>query len=896
MIEAFAADVARGPRALVIGGEPGVGKTAFWRHAIERCGEAGHRVLVARPAEEEMALDLVALADLFEGAPLDVAGLRADDDPLSRGRLVLGAIGELADRGPVVLAIDDLQWLDPASARALRFALRRLEAAPVGVLATTRMSGRTDDPLSCSDTLPPGRLREVDLGPLGLEELRRVLARVVTAISRPTLRRIHRVSGGNPLYAIELARGLAADERMRGSGRTLSLPDSIGAAITRRLESAPVELAPLLEAAAGLGPVPVSELERNVPEVDTDDLLALAERLGILVVEKEEIRFSHPLIGETVYARMTPMSRRALHGRLADLALDPDIRARHLALSTETPGADVALLLEQAAERASGRGSFDLAAEFARHSARVTPEGDVERARRRVQLEIENLAAAGEASRALALADELVARQPPGPGRARALVLRSDLENDRPRTSIALLERALEDAGDDEPLRARVLDELAFAHWLSFGAVRAAIECAGSAQAIAERLDDSRLLAMTLSGLAHLEAIEGARVLPVMERAIALEDAADGLPLTTGRRARGLLAKQYRWAGDLEAARTLVGSGASSDEFQRPFQLYDLALADVAAGDFAAAETLVEQGLEAVRDSGSTLGDRWFLYPKALVDAWLGRASEARSTARRLLDRAERLGERPDTVAGRRVLGLLALSEGDHHGAVHELSVAVRLLQEMGVGHPGVFPALPDAVEAAALSGDLPTARSFMDRLERQAAASGHAWGRAAATRCRGIVLLAEGDAAGAAASAEEAAARFSELAHEPDATRAELWRGRALLRDGRRALAVRVLVDARERFARIGARLWEARAAEDVDRAAPGPAGGRLTSTEMRVAQLVAGGGKNREVATTLFMSVATVEAHLTRIYRKLGIRSRSDLARMVVEGGVDVGVRDTS
>ena len=199
----------------------------------------------------------------------------------------------------------------------------------------------------------------------------------------------------------------------------------------------------------------------------------------------------------------------------------------------------------------------------------------------------------------------------------------------------------------------------------------------------------------------------------------------------------------------------------------------------------------------------------------------------------------------------------------------------------MGFRNPGAFPVLPDAIEALARAGDTSSAADLLERLERYADAVGTPWSSAVCDRARGVVLLAQGRAADAAEPLVRAEVAFERLGCRPDAARATLTRGRALLRGGHRTLAADALADARSRFAAMGAVLWEARAAEELERAAPGRAAGELTPTERRVAALVARGRKNREIAESLYMSVGSVEAHLTRIYRKLEIRSRSELAR---------------
>ena len=319
-----------------------------------------------------------------------------------------------------------------------------------------------------------------------------------------------------------------------------------------------------------------------------------------------------------------------------------------------------------------------------------------------------------------------------------------------------------------------------------------------------------------------------------------------------------------------------------------PYSLFDLALVACTAGELTAAAEFVREGIEAARDAEDAWGERLLLYPLALVHGWLGQAEQARATAARRLREARLKGERPGEVRARAVLGLLALSEGDPAAAAGELRAAAVMVEEMGVRHPGAFPVLPDAIEALACSGDPQGAGVLLARLERQAAAVASAWAFAACERCRGVLALAAGDADAAVAPLERSVAAFDRLGQRPDAARAVFLCGRALLRSGHRIQAADAFANARERFSTIGASLWEARVVEELERASPGRSDGVLTPAERRIAELVAEGMRNREISQALFMSVGTVEAHLTRTYRKLGIRSRSELARLVSDGSV--------
>ena len=482
---------------------------------------------------------------------------------------------------------------------------------------------------------------------------------------------------------------------------------------------------------------------------------------------------------------------------------------------------------------------------------------------------------------------------PPGPGRAEVLVQRAQLENDDLETGDAFLVQAVADAGDDELLRGRVLDVLGWLRGHFRGYLAEGIEFAREALEIAERTGDGELEMSVTAGLATMSSLAGSPRPDLLERAIELEEQIGKPLLWAGP--RGLAATQYRQSGDLETASALweswhAGAADSGNERIRPYTLYQLASLECYRGNLTRAEELVHEALEAARDNEDTHVEGWILYPLAFLAAWQGRAEEARSTLGQILEWATGRGERPTIARAHCLLGLLALSEGDTATAARELSGAAELLEEMGIAQPASIPALPDGVEALAGAGDVAAAEVLLERLERQALALDNPFARALTGRARGVLLAAGGEPDPAAPLLRDAAAAFDRMGFRLEAARAVLGHGRALLRGGHRTLAADALADARNRFEEVGATLWKARAAEDLERAAPGRAEGELTAAERRVAALVARGKRNREIGSDLFMSVSTVEAHLTRIYRKLGIRSRSELAALVADGTLSV------
>ncbi len=830
-------------------GEPGSGKTTLWNWAIHRALQRGYRVVRTRPAEEEMVIPLAGLTDLLQDETGTPAVTAPDTDQMSRGRAVLDALRSMAGTGPVIIAVDDLQWLDVVSARALRFGLRRLDAEPVGVLASTQGTSESVDPVLPAATLLPGRTSTILVGPLPFEAMRALLSDTITTINQPMLRRIHEMSGGNPFYAIELAGYVAAhgggDPRSRGT-----LPESLEAIVGERLAGLPTELKEMLEVVAVVGRVRLTALQALLPDIDVGAQLALGRANRLLIVEKDvDVRFSHGLLAAAVYGRIELPARLSWHARVAELATDPDQRAWHLAMSSETPDEEAASLIEEAADRAAGRGAPVLAAQLAEHSLRLTPPGMTEVTHRRAFAQIEYLAGAGDVGRALSLAEELIDTMPPGPARAEARLREWELDDDfHPTGSEAHLKRALEEATGDDPLRVRILSTLGRGREYA-GDLPGGIEACREALSIAEELGDPAIEMNAAAVLAYLETRGGVPRWDLIDRAMALEH--DLRMPVLSQSPSELMVGLLLWQGELAEARRLLEvtrrhAAEAGLDWKAVQHDYGLALLECMAGNLAVANEAVHRAMTAAQDAEDPWSERALLYPSGLIAAWLGRVDVARAAAEELI-RADH-GLRFANVNGHKVLGVLALAAGEWREATAQLVAASALSEEAGIRHPGVDRELPDVVEAAAFAGDLDVAATHLERLQREAATVEGPWPDAAAVRARGALLLARGDGDQAAELLEEAMARFDQLGFQPDAARSRLLQGRALARAGHRSRGAQALADAHQRFTRIGAVVWQQKAADELERVAPGRVSGTLTKTETAVATLIGEGLRNRE------------------------------------------------
>jgi DNA-binding CsgD family transcriptional regulator len=892
-IERFAAAGAARPAALVLEGEPGIGKTTLWEGGIEAARGRGLRILAARASGAEAQLAFAGLTDLLEDvgegslatlpAPqrpaLDVALLRAvpagaPPEPRTIGLGLLNVLRALAADGPLLVAVDDLQWLDTASGEALSFAARRLDGEAISFLLARRPGG----PSSLERALERRGPERLHVGPLGLAATGRLLVeRLGLNVRRQLLRRIVAATRGNPLFSLELGRSLAGSGPP-ASGEEIPVPIVVEELLGGRIAALPGPVRRLLLAVALSGDLRPSQLRAVAP----GDALDRAVEAGVLIVDGEHARPAHPLLASAARQGSTAAERRELHGELASVVADAELRAFHLALATEEPDEELAAAVDAAADAAAARGATQEAVVLAEHALRLT--ADPAERNRRVLALAECLNVAGEQVRLTELLGSQLESLPPGESRARACLLLSNGDVESNDEIVRYLERALRESAGDARLHAIVLAELAANDALArverIDAARAlALEAAAEARGAAPAAERAALYA-----LAWTWALQGHAVDELRERFERLSDGPAYLPFSPDRVAGQRLA----WRGEMAEARAiLAGLLAAADErgetISYALQRLHLCELELRAGAWEEAARLLD---EWERDGELLV---WPCYDRcrALLAAGRGLPEETRRWAMDAIARAQRTGLHWDVLEARRALGIGDLLARNLTAAEENLAFVWEHLEREGVEEPGVFPVAPDLVEALTDKGKLNEAQLVTDRLHGQAERHDHPWGLTTARRCGALVRLASGEDEQAMSELVEAAATYGVLGLRFDRARTLLSLGRAQRRLRKWAAARETLQEAAAAFDELGSLGWGDQALDEQERLGgrrPQRAGG-LTPAEQRVVELAAAGQSNKEIAGTLVVSVRTVEVHLKHAYAKLGIHSRTQLAGRLAE-----------
>lgn len=918
IIDRFLEGLRSGSATLLIEGTAGIGKTTVLQTAM-RCGEEqGARILFSRPGPSETRLTYAGLLDLLEAVEddvfaalplpqrraLDAALLRADPegpsaDQLSIATGFLSVLRTLSISTPVVLVIDDIQWLDGPSRHVLEFAMRRLETERIGLIAAARLDAHAPSRAPFGQALAPERVRQIKLGPLTVAALHDIIrAELGHTFARPTLVRIERTSAGNPFFALELARALLDSGESAAGSSLLAVPENLLELLARRLRRMPAATERTLLVAAAL----------SQPTVEMLDARALlrAEAAGIVDVdERGRVTFTHPLLASAVYGAAHVDRRRQVHRELAARATSSEERARHLALATDGPDAEVAAALVEAAQSARGRGAPDAAIELTELACELTPGEDRETLFvRRLELG-RSLAGAGDPHRAMSVLRALADAAPPGPVRARALLLLGFLSEwaDGSVVATRTCEEALVAAGDDVQLRAEI--HAAASRICDHDADRKRSHARAALELTERGSAGSRLRAYALLAFAEAEFKAGRGILhDVFKEASKLElaeEQADPVHSAQSsytvhlysdvRPSDRLLGILRVYADDFAPARVVLEKERRAvtehgDEAQLARTLGRLAAVELRAGNWDLAERYIGEMSKVAERTGEGVVAHRRLTLEAELAALRGDLAQAREVVGAALAGAESAGWPWEIAQTLATLGFLDLTEGDVSSARECLDRVDERYRAMGFRDPGLFRHQADHVEALIAVGEVGLAEQALERFEEQGATTKRPWALATAARCRGLLRSAAGDFAGAVTALETALAAHERVEIPFELARTLLVKGQIHRRRKEKLLARDALVKSVEIFDGLRSRRWAERA-----RAELGRVGSRksdrhdLTVTEERVASLAASGLTNRVIAERAFLSPKTVEANLARIYQKLGINSRAQLGRAMAE-----------
>jgi DNA-binding CsgD family transcriptional regulator len=897
-VRAFLDRALSGPTGLVVEGEAGIGKTTLLLSVAEEAAAQGFRVLSTGGALTEARYAYGAVADLLDGldpgvladlpavqrTALERVLLIAGDGPPTNERTVAAAFLSVLQHPsidtPVLVTIDDTQWLDVSSQAVFGYAARRI-TAPIGVVASVRTGERrpTDSPSWLRFSRPDSTTR-IKVEPLTLGGLHALISRRLGhTLPRPLITRIHEISGGNPFFALELARSVA-DEPTRG---VVDLPDSLAVLVRQRIGRPDPELSEVLLAASCAVFPTVERLSRAI-DLSVDrvvEMVESAEASGVVELDGNKVRFCHPLFARGVYHGASPPQRRAMHRKFADTVEEPELRARHMALSATTGDPAMLEALDEAAEVTTGQGAPAVAAELLELAIKLG--GDTAVRRLRVAELHFRSGALGQARTHLQSAiGELPASSTL---RCVALMLLAAVtgHDESIVSAVAALTQAVATAEDPAlQLHARLL--LTPAVGLT-GQMEACVEHARAAVADAETLgvDDfhSQALAMlVLVGFIHGLGFDRQS----LQKARQLEDPNTAAAATF--RASAVEGVCNGWAGQLEIAREQIRTVQrrllqNGTEIDIVWIGNEAAMIDIWLGRYGDAATHADDAFQRAEQMAGRHLMVALRASQASIAAYTGREQDARTAARWAIESARATGSMRQIIVPTTVLGFLEVSLGDNAAALRELQP---LISTFDPAHDTEIIAggyLPDAIEALTAIGRVDEAEPLVVALESNGAQHDRPWMLAVGARGRAHLLAARGDLDAAERAAQEAVGHHQRLPMPFELARTQLLLGQLQRRRRRRQVAEVTLRTALETFARLGTPLWAKRAEAELGRlAAPISDGAGLTAAERRIAERAASGLSNKQIAAELFISPKTVEMNLSSVYRKLGIRSRSGLS----------------
>ena len=884
-------------RGLLLGGEAGIGKTVLWTHLVTSARADGYTVLASQPAASETRLSYAALGDLVSALPaaaleaalpapqrtaLDIALLRASGvrtEQLAVSMAFVSLLAWAARSAPVVVAVDDAQWIDAPTARVLEFALRRTTDHDVRFV----LAVRSGEPAQLGDAmlreLPEPETWSLELAQLSLGALHRLFSsRLRQHFPRPTLVKLAQASGGNPLLALEIARALLESDESIAPGAPLPVSRSLRQLLGRRIVRLPRPTRQALLVMAGSADPVVETVARALGIDDAEPLLEAAEVAGVVVHDRGRLRFGHPLMSSVVYGTASPAQLRDLHRRLAAVATRDEERARHLALSTQIADETVASALEQAASNASRRGAPDAAAELMALARTLTPAVEAASRTRRLLAAAEAMFESGDSMEGRRLLESAAAEMSRDADRARVLLLLATIRwYDDAAAAVAIGEAALVDAAEDSTLLGRIHTRLAL---FSPDQAQAAAHSDAAVRLI-DPDEDPSLLAFALFGSFYDQVQSGKAIrMDLFDRALSLESKRPTWEVST------IPALWWKYIDDYPRARErlhlhLGWARETGDASSDADILAHLAELELWAGDWQLANQYANASVDAAEQMGQPLENASHRV-HALVQAHLGRTDEARAAAAAGVQAAT-----DDTTLSamyNTVLGFAALSDDDVAAADQHFSALEDEIAALGIVEPIRYRWEPNHIEALVALWQPDRADALVATLEARHAFLPRPWTSVVIPRSRALVSAARGDVDGAIGQAAAAVSATDSLASPFEAARTLLVQGQILRRANQRRAAGAALGEAQRIFESLPAPAWAMRARDEAARLGlRRDAGSALTPGERAVALLAAQGMTNRAVAERLFVSPKTVEANLSRAYSKLGIRSRAELGRVM-------------
>ncbi|WP_405761377.1 AAA family ATPase [Streptomyces sp. NBC_01420] len=915
-----------GGGGILLTGPEGIGRSTVAARLADDFAARGHRVLRCAPSPSDRDSPFLGLIDLLATAGDEaLACLRAHERALLEGallrrtppagadpttgrdalvlRLAVRKVLAALDTGPVLLVVDDVQWLDEPTARVLVFLARRAGPRHT-VLATLRTSPHDarGPGVAAARELCPQPVRTLPLPPMTAREIADVLdahgLHGGPSWPRQLVARLHEAASGNPRTALELAAGLheaaAAGAPLPDSSEPLPVPESLSRPVLDRLEALPARARKLL-LTAGAAVRPTVELLRRAGCRQAAADVDVCVRHGLLVPpDRGALRFADPLTPMVLETRAPYALRMDAHRALAEAADDPVERAHHLARLAAGPDPVVADRLVEAASAARRRGAPGTAARLGRLAARHTPADGAHTGTARRLTAAEDALDAGDLDFARELAYEVLGDADRPADRVRAWTVVVDASGQAMSEIADVFPRAVRDAGEDPALLAPLHYRMSWHAWMVGGSAQRARDHAARAAALAARAGDRRTEVLALTQQAALELFLGR---PAAEATLAAALAAphDAYAMSHHNGPIYLKHRFHLVHDQLDEARaelrTLVYTlrqRGSADCLSQC--LIGLAQLEIQRGRCRQALSMARQSLRIAERAGLSQGPAW--YAVALAETAGGSLSQALAAAEAARRHSEDDDDRLFLPRALHAEGRIRLFGGEYARAAGLLRRTAELESAQGQGDPATRRWHADLAEALARSGAVDEAEAVIERARAQALRLGRAGVLATLDRAAATVREERGGLEAAALGYEEAAARLRAAGYALEEARTRVALGRVRRRLGDEGASHAAFARALRVFTAAGARAWVAGVRAERDRAGEAPPlrlddgawPERLSSTERSVVTRVAQGATNREIAAGLALSVKTVEAALTRAYRKLGARSRVEIARIVM------------